>query len=166
MFNQVRGNKISHEIIAQIRSMIFKGKLSAGDKLPSENILTEEFGVSRQTLREALRALEFIGLIEIKKGTNGGPCIAEMDGDIAEEMLANYLYFKKLSVNQITDFRRIVEPPAAATAAIEMTNSELEEIEKLVEVSRKASLESFEVWKTGRYDMNFHKLIGQGLTIP
>jgi GntR family transcriptional repressor for pyruvate dehydrogenase complex len=110
MFSTVRGNKISQQIIAQIRGMIFEGKLSTGDKLPPENILTEQFGVSRQTLREALRALEFIGLIEIKKGTAGGPCIAEMDSSIAQEMLANYLYFKNISVKQVSRSEELSNP--------------------------------------------------------
>lgn len=161
MFNTVRGNKISQEIIAQIRNMIFEGKLSAGDKLPPENILTEQFGVSRQTLREALRALEFIGLIEIKKGTAGGPCIAEMDSAIAQEMLANYLYFKKLSMTHVTEFRKIVEPTATAIAAKNITDEELKELGEQVERARKASLESPVLWNTGRYDLDFHRFIGR-----
>ncbi len=166
MFESVRGNKISSEIIFQIRNMIFKGKLNPGDRLPPENILTEQFNVSRQTLREALRALEFIGLIEIKKGAAGGPCIAEVDSVVPQEMLANFLYFKNLSVNQVCDFRKTIEPTAARMAAELITDEQLEELRRIVETSKKIDFQNAEIWKTGRYDLIFHKIIGQASQNP
>jgi GntR family transcriptional repressor for pyruvate dehydrogenase complex len=162
MFDTIHGgNKISQQIIVQIRNLIFEGKLSPGEKLPPEHILTKQFGVSRQTLREALRALEFIGLIDIKKGSAGGPCIAEMDSSNALEILTNYLYFKKLTINHLSEVRKIVEPPAAAMAAAIMTEEELEEMGKVIETSRKANLDSPVIQETGYYDLRFHRLIGE-----
>jgi len=166
MFSAVRGNKISQQIIAQIRGMIFEGKLSTGDKLPPENVLTEQFGVSRQTLREALRALEFIGLIEIKKGTAGGPCIAEMDSSIAQEMLANYLYFKNISVSQVSEIRKIIEPQAAAIATGTITDEELKSLGDIVEISRTVDLDNPDLWNTGSYDLAFHRIIGSSTRNP
>ncbi len=166
MFDKVRGNKISSEIISQIRSMIFRGKLSPGDRLPSEHLLTEQFNVSRQTLREALRALEFIGLIEIKKGATGGPCIAEVDSEIPQEMLANFLYFKNLTVNQVCDFRKTIEPTAARMAADLISEEQLEELRKIVESSRTLDMQNPAIWESGVYDLSFHRLIGQATQNP
>ena len=146
--------------------MIFKGKLSPGDKLPSEHILTEQFNVSRQTLREALRALEFIGLIEIKKGASGGPCIAEVNSDIPQEMLANFLYFKNLTVNQVCDFRKTIEPTAAGMAAMLISDQQLKELGEIVEASKKLDMQNPAIWESGLYDLSFHRIIGQATQNP
>jgi GntR family transcriptional repressor for pyruvate dehydrogenase complex len=61
MFKKARANKISNNIINQIRMAISEGKLKPGDKLPSEKALIREFHVSKVTLREALRSLEILG---------------------------------------------------------------------------------------------------------
>lgn len=71
MFNSVKPNKISEHIIEQIRKAIFDGRLKPGDKLPSEKELIGNFKVSKVTLREALRSLEVLGFLEIRKGASG-----------------------------------------------------------------------------------------------
>jgi GntR family transcriptional repressor for pyruvate dehydrogenase complex len=72
MFNAVRLNKASMQIISQIRGMIFEGRLSPGDRLPTEAALMEQFQVGKQTLKEALRSLEYMGLLQIRKGVTAG----------------------------------------------------------------------------------------------
>ncbi len=166
MFNIVRGKKISQQIISQIRGLIFEGKLNPGDMLPPENVLMEQFDVSKQTLREALRALEFIGLIDIKKGTAGGPCIAEMDSAVAQEMLVNFLYFQNLSVAHLSEVRKIVEPPAAAMAASSMSKEELSALQCLIEQSREKHKSGIFVQDTDNLDLEFHRMIGRSTKNP
>ena len=89
MFNAVSSRKATKIIIEQIRNAILEGKVVPGEKLHSEKELMEEFGVSKSTLREALRALEYLGLIEIRKGANGGVYATEMDMKITQENLTN-----------------------------------------------------------------------------
>ena len=72
MFKPINSRKATQLIIKQIRSAILRGKIAPGEKLPSSSELTDEFGVSKATLREALRALEYLGLIDIRKGAKGG----------------------------------------------------------------------------------------------
>jgi GntR family transcriptional repressor for pyruvate dehydrogenase complex len=67
-----KSEKVSDKIIHQIRNAILSGQLMPGDKLASEKELMEQFEVSKATMREALRVLEVLGLIEIRKGTAGG----------------------------------------------------------------------------------------------
>ena len=117
MFNAVGFNKASQQIISQIRGLILEGKLSPGDRLPSENALTAQFQVSKQTLREALRALEYMGLIEIKKGVTGGAYVVEVDPGVAKEILTNFLFFKNLTIRNLSEIRKIIEPYAAGVAA-------------------------------------------------
>ena len=72
MFKIARTSTITQKIINQIRTAILEGKLKPGDVLPPEKELMEQFGVSKQTLRESLRALEHMGMIDVRKGIGGG----------------------------------------------------------------------------------------------
>ena len=98
MFESARQNKTTDIIIERIRTAILEGKLKPGDKLPPEKELGDQFGVSRQTMRESLRALEHMGLIILKKGSGGGAFIVEVERQVATQNLANYLYFKNLTI--------------------------------------------------------------------
>ena len=79
MFISVKSDKVSQHIIDQIRNAIFDGRLKPGDKLPSERELIENFKVGKATLREALRSLEVLGFLEIRKGVSGGAFVTEVD---------------------------------------------------------------------------------------
>lgn len=67
------------DIIAQVRDAVAEGRLRPGERLPSERALAESFGVSRATLREALRSLEALGVVEIRLGATGGAFASEPD---------------------------------------------------------------------------------------
>ena len=84
MFQSAKPNKSSEHIIEQIRKAIFEGQLKPGDRLPPERELTQSFEVSKATLREALRSLEVLGFLEIRKGAAGGPFVTEVDMRKAE----------------------------------------------------------------------------------
>jgi DNA-binding transcriptional MocR family regulator len=75
LFTQVRTKRGYESIAQQIRDAIAAGKLNVGDRLPAERDMAELFGVSRQSVREAIRALESAGLIEIKLGVRGGALV-------------------------------------------------------------------------------------------
>ena len=72
MFETARQSKTTEIIIGQIRAAILEGRLKPGDRLPPEKQLGEQFQVSKQTLRESMRALEHMGLIDVRKGGGGG----------------------------------------------------------------------------------------------
>ena len=81
MFNPVSLARASQAIVDQIRLLIQDGHLSAGERLPSERDLCERFGVSRVTVREALRILEAGGLVTVKVGARGGAYITSPSSD-------------------------------------------------------------------------------------
>lgn len=76
-FVKVRRVRSFDDVVDQVRAAIIDGSILAGERLPSERELAEQFGVSRATLREALRALEAVGLIEIRVGAHGGAFATE-----------------------------------------------------------------------------------------
>ncbi len=78
-FEPVRSRRLFEEVSEQIIRQIASGSLQIGDKLPAERQLSVELGISRAALREALRSLEFAGLIRQEKGVNGGSFILESE---------------------------------------------------------------------------------------
>ncbi|MGB9627340.1 MAG: FadR/GntR family transcriptional regulator [Thermodesulfobacteriota bacterium] len=124
--------KISDQIVEQIRNAVLSGQFKPGDRVASEKELMIEFGVSKATLREALRVLEGMGLVEIRKGVSGGVFIAEVDMKTTIHSIINFLHFKTISVKDITMVRYFLEPPVAQLAASRITPEDIEKLEKMV----------------------------------
>jgi GntR family transcriptional repressor for pyruvate dehydrogenase complex len=127
-----RTHKISDQIIEQIRNAILSGRFKPGDKVASEKELMSEFGVSKATLREALRVLEGMGLVEIKKGITGGVFIAEVDMKTTIHGIINFLHFKTVSIKDITMIRYLLEPPVAQIAALRIQPEDIVRLESMI----------------------------------
>ena len=127
-----RTHKISDQIIEQIRNAILSGRFKPGDKVAAEKELMSEFGVSKATLREALRVLEGMGLVEIRKGIAGGVFIAEVDMKTTISGIINFLHFKTVSIRDITMIRYLLEPPVAQIAASRIRPEDIIKLESLI----------------------------------
>ena len=125
-------DKVSDNIIAQIRDSILSGQLKPGDRLASEKELIEQFGVSKATMREALRVLEVMGLIEIRKGTSGGAFVAEVDMKTTINSIINFIHFKPISVKEITMLRYFIEPAVARIAASTRTDKDIANLKNII----------------------------------
>ncbi len=129
MFKTARVHRVSHNIVQQIRSAILAGDLKPGDRLPSEKELAENFGVSKASLREAFRALEALGLLEVRQGMNGGAFVREVDLETARNSLFNYIFFQSPSISEFTQLRSMIEPAVAEIAALNATEADLDFLE-------------------------------------
>jgi GntR family transcriptional regulator, transcriptional repressor for pyruvate dehydrogenase complex len=127
-----RAHKISDQIIEQIRNAILSGRFKPGDKVAAEKELISEFGVSKATLREALRVLEGMGLVEIKKGIAGGVFIAEVDMKTTIHGIINFLHFKTVSIKDITMIRYLLEPPVVQIAASRIQPEDIVKLESMI----------------------------------
>ncbi|RPJ14862.1 MAG: FadR family transcriptional regulator [Deltaproteobacteria bacterium] len=166
MFTPARPhNKTTDIIIERIRTAILEGKLRPGDRLPSEKELGEKFAVSRQTMRESLRALEHLGLITLRKGAGGGAFIVEVEREVAVQNLANYLYFKDLSITNLSELRRILEPYAARCAAAQISSTDLQRLETINRETR-LGIEQQDSEAVTRSEIEFHRLIATQTTNP
>jgi len=133
MFNTVnKSEKVSDNIISQIRDSILSGRLKPGDRLASEKELIVQFGVSKATMREALRVLEVMGLIEIRKGTSGGAFVAEVDMKTTINSIINFIHFKPVSVKEITALRYFIEPTVARIASSKRTENDIENLRRII----------------------------------
>lgn len=165
MFESARQNKTTDIIIEKIRTAILEGKLRPGDKLPPEKELGNQFGVSRQTMRESLRALEHMGLIILKKGSGGGAFIVEVERQVATQNLANYLYFKNLTIENLSELRRLLEPHAARCAAELMSAEGLGSLEVINRATGRA-IEDRNWSQVTLYEIEFHRQIAAQTNNP
>ncbi len=133
MFTSAKSNKVSDDIVEQVRVAVFAGRLKPGDRLPSEKELMERFQVSRWTLREALRSLESLGLLEVRKGASGGAFITEIGIERARESFLDFLHFKNPSIQDVQEVLLIFEPQIAAKAASFISRDDLLRLSRLQE---------------------------------
>src|SRR5215469_5772721 len=112
-FEAIRKNKVYEEVARQIERLILT-KLHPGDKLPAERELAEMLGVSRSSIRDAMRSLELVGLVEPRQGA--GTVVREISADVLVTPLANVLAHKRQLVGELLEFRKMLEPPLAACA--------------------------------------------------
>jgi GntR family transcriptional repressor for pyruvate dehydrogenase complex len=129
-FEAIRRNKVYEEVARQIERLILK-KLQPGDKLPSERELAETLGVSRGSIRDAIRSLELLGLVEPRQGA--GTIVREVTADALVNPLANMLVRQREQVVELLDFRKMLEPPLAGRAAVHASSEEISELEEILE---------------------------------
>lgn len=129
-------NKGFNAVITAINEIIKTKHLTAGDKLPSERYLSENLNISRSSVREALRALEMLGVIETRRGE--GTYISEMDNNQFIEMIAGYVITTETQQAEITDFIHMIE------SIVNVQSEDMRELSEAIE-SRNSIL--FRVWK-------------------
>jgi len=136
---QVRAAKASAEIVAQIRERLFDGKFKPGDFVGTERTLAVEFGISRLTMRDALRILEANGIVEVKVGKSGGVRIAKPSFERFADALAVQLTLAGISHAEIFEAQMAVETQAVRAAARSASEADLllleEQLAKLQAVS-------------------------------
>ena len=127
-----KSEKVSDKIIAQIRDAILSGQLKPGDKLASEKELMGQFEVSKATMREALRVLEVLGLIEVRKGIAGGAFVAKVGMKTTIHSLINFIHFQPVSIREITMLRYLIEPSVAQVAASRITDEDVQNLKEII----------------------------------
>jgi len=115
--DRVRAPKLSHLVAERLRAQIADGELSAGDSLPSEAQLLEQFGVSRPTLREALRVLESETLIQLGRGARSGAVVLGPSIEAVARYSGTFLASRGTTIAEIHQVRMLLEPPLAALIA-------------------------------------------------
>jgi GntR family transcriptional regulator, transcriptional repressor for pyruvate dehydrogenase complex len=112
-----RSQKTSERVAVDIVHDIVAGGLRAGDRLPLEAAMVEQYGVSRASLREALRLLEIQGLIHLKPGPGGGPVVGSVDAAYLARTAALYFHLGASTYGQLFETQVLFEPICAQLAA-------------------------------------------------
>jgi GntR family transcriptional repressor for pyruvate dehydrogenase complex len=132
-FKPIRTKIISKEVEQRLRQSILDGFYSPGDRLPSERELTEQFKVSRVTVREALKNLETNGLIAIKRGMNAGTYVSELKPVPIIENFKNLISLGKVNFAHLMHARLCIEPHTAKVAASIRTDKDITNITAMLD---------------------------------
>jgi len=123
---------VTDEAIEKIKSMIVSGALRAGDRLPKEADLAAELGLSRSSLREAVRALSLINILDVRRGD--GTYVTSLEPAVMLEALSFIVDFHRdASVLEFLQVRRILEPAATAMAAERVTDADVATLGELLD---------------------------------
>jgi DNA-binding FadR family transcriptional regulator len=146
LFKTVSSSRVSQLIVDQIRMLLKEERLQPGDRLPSERELCTQFGVSRVTVREALRSLEASGLVEIRLGARGGAFVTAPSSRRVGEGLADLLSLSPLTATEVTEARLVFELGIVPLIVERATEEDLDALRALCD-------EHAEAVKQDRYDM-------------
>ena len=141
--------------MSQIETLLDKGELRPGDQLPPERALAEQFQVSRASVREALRSLELLGVVETRAG--GGTFVRRTAPEDLARPLSN-LIVRGHTLTDVIEVRGLIEPAIAASAAKRIRPDELEELRAILkqQADRVAAGQPY-----AEEDTRFHEVIGQ-----
>lgn len=151
-FKEVNRLPLYLQVAEQIREAIMAGEFSPGDELPTERELGETFGVSRASVREALRSLRAEGLV-LSTGAPARSVVTDAVDEPAREALANLLRLRGVALGDLVDLRCLLEVAAVEAAAEKPTRKHLTEARKALEAMQQSDpdIESFDA-----ADVRFH----------
>lgn len=136
-----RASRASGEVVEQMLAAFFAG-MRPGDWFGTEPELAQRFGVSRITIRDAVRELEARGMIEVKVGAGGGLRVAPPDPARYREALAIQLHLMGVSWQEVRDAQWAIEPLTARLAAEHATAEEVAELQALIDEARDPDLDA------------------------
>jgi GntR family transcriptional repressor for pyruvate dehydrogenase complex len=155
-FKPVKNATLPQVIAEQIISLIAEGRFEPGDRLPTETDLAQQFGVGRSTVREALKSLAMVGIVETRRST--GTYVSESYGNYANNQLNWAVRFSERELSDIVEVRRGLESQTAALAAERATAEQIERLAELVAAMRDRTLSGEQMTE---YDTAFHVLVAE-----
>lgn len=152
-------------IAQQVRNQLASGRLAVGSKLPAERTLAEQLGVSRNTLREALRSLENAGLIEFRKGVTGGAFIQNGQGDSIAAGLLDMYHLGAIKPRELTEARVWIESAVIAAAMQRATKADIKALHDNVSATERA-LKDGDFAQRAALNVEFHRLLAKSTKNP
>lgn len=161
----ISAQRIYQEVASQLRRSISEGRLRPGDKLPPERSLAAMFGVSRNTVRDALRALELSGLIELKLGATGGAFVLPGSSNAVVNGMRDLYFLGAITPDHLTEARLALSTEVIRLACKRITEEDLALLE--ANVARAAEMHkagNFE--ERTKYHQAFHVLLAKTTRNP
>lgn len=159
-FEAVRSARAFEEIATQIRTELAEGRLKVGSRLPAERALALQFGVSRNTLREALRSLEHAGLIVLRKGASGGAFISQGSGDAIVTSMMDLFHVGSLTPDQLTEARIWIEAVIVREACGRATPQDIETLRRNIEDAAQATADG-DFQRRAELNLDFHRILSR-----
>lgn len=151
--------RLFEAVCEQVRSQIASGELKPGDKLPAERELAAQFGISRPAVREALRSLEFAGLIKLQKGVKGGSFVLGTEMGLVNSFQVMFS-INRLSLEELTEIRIEVQDIVIRLAVQNRTDEDIAALTEDVRQTKQALSQSAFVSKPS-ITQNFYTLLAE-----
>ncbi len=164
-FERVQTSRVFEEVTAQIRQMIVSGQLTIGRRLPAERDLAVQLGVSRSSVREALRVLEIAGLVTLQKGGSGGAFISSRSGEVVGTALRDMFHLGTITPLQLTDARLWIEAIVVRVAVERATADDLLAMQANIEAAEQA-YDAKEFERCAEITFQFHNLLARATGNP
>jgi DNA-binding FadR family transcriptional regulator len=161
-FSAIAPSRAVDEIAAQVRDMIAAGTLKPGDRLPSERDLSGRLRVSRNTLREALRALENAGIVEMRKGATGGAFVRPGNSGVIVNGMRDLYHLGAITPAQLTEARVWLSEIVVRVASARATEEDFAALEANIDASVKAA--DFD--ERARHNRDFHVILARATRNP
>jgi DNA-binding FadR family transcriptional regulator len=136
VFRSIRSRNLFEETVARLRQAIKLGVVPYGGRFPTERELSARLEVSRVTVREALRALEQAGFVELRRGRYGGAYVLQQEPGQSRKRARSLVREMGDELDDAIDFRRAIEPTIVELAAERRTAEQLADAEEVLEESR------------------------------
>ena len=157
MFETRKVYRTYEQIVLHIREAIAAGELRPGDRLPTESELAHQFGVSRPTVREALKVLEALNVLKSSTGPRGGTFVTELDclgvAEYLKDSLALILHVNGLTLEELCSAREAIEIPMVGQSALQRTEEDLAALRRIIEEDNYKDSDSI------ISDISFHRAI-------
>lgn len=160
-FDKVRRVRSFDDVVGQLREAIYSGRIRPGQRLPGERQLCEEFGVGRPTLREALRSLEAVGIIEVRPGKGGGSYAATPPASTLGDALAALVNLRGASLEDLSEFRVDFEGENAAWAARRADAADIATLQSIVDEARAAADDPDTRAQVVEIDVRWHEALAR-----
>lgn len=165
-FQPIKTPRAFEEIAYQIRKELSHRRLRPGDRLPPERALAEQFGVSRNTLREALRSLENSGLLRLRKGATGGAFVRESTGDAIVTGLRDMFHLGAIQPEHLTEARVLIESITVRTACERATAEDIEALKANIAAAEQAGRAKADFYDQAAIHLDFHRILARATKNP
>jgi GntR family transcriptional regulator, transcriptional repressor for pyruvate dehydrogenase complex len=164
-FRRIQVARAFEDIAGQIRGELSHGRLKAGDRLPPERELVVRFGVSRNTLREALRSLEIAGLITLRKGAAGGAFVNDSNGETIVTSIQDMFSLGAVTAEQITRARISIESAIIRAACEAHTAGDIKRLRENLELAAEATRRN-DFFARANLHLEFHMILARATRNP
>lgn len=147
-------NSIAFQILERIKTALIRGELKPGDYLPSETELTQNLGIGKSSVREAIKMLQAIGIVEVRRGQ--GTIIRREPGDPLVDPMAFGMILARGMTRDLLEFRRMFEPAYTLQAMANATPEDHAQIQQTIDDMEAAIARSEQ---TSHHDVAFHRAI-------
>ncbi|MFV0245690.1 MAG: FadR/GntR family transcriptional regulator [Qingshengfaniella sp.] len=164
-FEKLSTQRSFENVVEQIRNRIASGELRMGDRLPPERDLAQMLGVSRNTVREALRAMEHSGVLELKPGIAGGAFVRNGTASVLKTGLGDLFHLGVISGANLTEARIIITAEVARLACKRRTEADIGALEaNFTEMKAAALAENYPL--RASLNLKFHTILARAARNP